>query len=194
MKNRLFQTISVKAPKKNLFDLSHERKMSLKPGYIYPMYLQDVIPGDKFRVKSELFIRLAPMISPMMHNVNVYVHYFFVPMRLLWDEWEDFITGGKDGLLAPTLPQYVISSANYTLHQKGSLTDYLGVPTIEAGPCDNSLSISILPMRAYALIWDEYYRDQNLHAKSKVTKDTVPYNPEKTDIYKLRYRDWETKK
>jgi len=191
MKNRLFQTISVKAPKKNLFDLSHERKMSLKPGYIYPMYLQDVIPGDKFRVKSELFIRLAPMISPMMHNVNVYVHYFFVPMRLLWNEWEDFITGGTDGLLAPTLPQYVISSANYTLHQKGSLTDYLGVPTIDAGPCDNSLSISILPMRAYALIWDEYYRDQNLHAKSKVTKDTIPYTAEKTDICKLRKRCWE---
>ena len=70
-------------------------------GMLYPMLVQDVIPGDRFRVKSEIMMRLAPMLAPVMHRVNVYTHYFFVPNRLVWDEWEDFITGGKNGTAAP---------------------------------------------------------------------------------------------
>jgi len=101
---KLFNQISKRKPRKSKFDLSHERKMSSQMGYLTPILVQDILPGDQFRVKSEIFMRLAPMLAPIMHRVNVYTHYFFVPNRIIWNEWEDFITGGKDGLSAPIAP------------------------------------------------------------------------------------------
>lgn len=78
------RTIGVK---KNVFDLSHERKLSMNMGDLVPFYLQEIVPGDKFKVSSEQLIRLAPMLAPMMHRVNVFTHYFFVPNRLVYDKW-----------------------------------------------------------------------------------------------------------
>lgn len=96
--SRLFDSISIRRPKKNVFDLSHERKFSMSMGDLVPIFCEDVVPGDTFKMNSEILMRLAPMVAPVMHRVNVYTHFFFVPNRLIWDEWEDFITGGKDGL------------------------------------------------------------------------------------------------
>lgn len=108
--------------------------------------------------------RFAPMLAPIMHRINVRTEYFFVPNRLVWDEWEDFITGGPDGTLSPTAPFFTPTSAiGGGLLASGSLADYLGVPQWDAtsiGPI--SQSISMLPFRAYQLIYNEYYRDQNL--------------------------------
>lgn len=192
MKNKLFQTIRVKAPKRNLFDLSHERKQSMKMGFLYPIFLQDVVPGDKFRVNSECFLRFAPLISPVMHSVNVYVHYFFVPMRLVWDNWEDFITGGKDGLQAPVLPCVTINSGFKNPQLKGNLPDYFGLPVWNGvDAINNDLTYSILPFRAYSLIFNEYYIDRNLSVERPFSKgDTVEIN-ELSEYYKLARRAWE---
>jgi len=98
--NDQFNKVRMKAPSKNKFDLSHERKQTLNMGKLVPMYLQEVLPGDRFRNSSEIFMRVAPMLAPIFHRVDVWCHFFFVPNRIIWDEFEDFITGGKDGTAA----------------------------------------------------------------------------------------------
>ncbi len=122
-----FQQVQVRKPTKSKFNLSHEKKLSCNMSELIPIYLQEVLPGDKFRVSSEILMRLAPMVAPVMHRVNVYTHYFFVPNRIVWDEWEDFITGGEDGSLAPVAPFLQISSGTRTNYLEGMLSDYLGI-------------------------------------------------------------------
>lgn len=162
----LFQKIKTRRPRLNKFDLSHERKLSCNMGNLIPIYLQDIVPGDKFRVNTEIMLRMAPMLAPVMHRVHVYTHYFFVPNRLIWSEWEDFITGGREGTSMPVMP-YLVMGNNENGHRfgVGSLADHLGLPPIDGtGPDVNTIAVSSLPFRAYQLIYDEYYRDQNLEA------------------------------
>lgn len=71
----LFNSVSVRKPKRNVFDLSHDRKMTLNMGELVPILCEEVVPGDSFRIRAETFIRMAPMIAPVMHNVNVYTHF-----------------------------------------------------------------------------------------------------------------------
>lgn len=164
----LFDKVRLFRPKLNKFDLNHERKLSFNFGSLTPILVQDIVPGDRFRVKSEIFLRVMPMLAPIMHRVNVFTHYFFVPNRLIWDEFEDFITGGKDGTLEPVLPYFEAnettgSTVKSYLQQIGGLTDHMGLPTLEDGvTISNPLRFSALPFRAYQLIYNEYYRDQTL--------------------------------
>lgn len=189
----IFQKIQIRKPKLNKFDLSHERKMSAKMGKLIPIMLQDVIPGDKFRVNSEILMRLAPMLAPVMHRVNVYTHYFFVPNRLIWDEWETFITGGEDGLQAPISPYFVTDfETSAPLMQKGSLSDYFGLPVGPTTEMEHAagMFLSALPFRAYQLIYNEYYRDQNLTDKIAFSRASGAV----TDldlILPIRNRCWE---
>lgn len=160
---KLFDSIRVTKPKLNKFDLSHERKLTFNMGDLIPILLQEVVPGDKFRVSTEVLMRLAPMLAPMMHRVNVTTHYWFVPNRLIWNEWETFITGGPDGQQAPIAPYISIAPGNNSLLAVGGLADYMGLPTVdEAIGIAAPLSVSSLPFRAYQLIYNEFYRDQNL--------------------------------
>ena len=164
----IFNKIKINKPKSNKFDLSHERKMSLNMGELVPILLEEIVPGDRFKVSSEVFIRLAPMLAPIMHRVNVFTHYFFVPNRIIWDDWKTFITGGEDGLQTPSFPTLKMGVDNSVipLFQKGTLADYFGLPTIPAtGPYTDTPTISALPFRAYTEIYNEYYRDQNLTPK-----------------------------
>jgi hypothetical protein len=132
-------------------------------GQLTPIFIQDVLPGDKFRVNSEIFLRFAPLLAPVMHQINCYVHYFFVPNRLVWNEWEDFITGGSDGTSDPVMPFIQVTNAQKFKFGSGSLADYMGIPTVKGNETVvHPLSFSALPFRAYQLIFDEYYRDQNL--------------------------------
>lgn len=159
----IFSGILANKPGKNKFNLSNESKLSGQMGWLMPIMHHEVIPGDKFRGSSEVFLRFAPMIAPILHRVNVYVHFFFVPNRLLWDDWEDFITGGPDGTASPTFPKMNITSANYnTTWVKGSVADYFGLPVDFATWSGSNFGISALPFRAYHKIYNEYYRDQNL--------------------------------
>lgn len=165
----MFQSIKGNRPKLNKFDLSHEKKLSCNMGYLIPTLLQEVVPGDQFRCSSEIMLRMSPMLAPVMHRVNVWTHYFFVPNRIVWDEWEDFITGGEDGLSAPVHPFFrSVDAYDQGVAFDGDLWDYLGCPTLT----NNALSTNVnsLPFRGYHEIWNEYYRDQNLQTAISVPK------------------------
>lgn len=159
----IFNKVSLRRPKRTAFDLSHERKMSMNMGQLVPIMCQDIVPGDTFNVSSEIMLRFAPMISPIMHRVNVFTHYFFVPNRLIWNQWEEFITGGPDGQSSPVFPTFDYDTAKQYIRE-GSLGDYLGYPVQDLNSTApiGQWQVSMLPFRAYALIWNEFYRDQNL--------------------------------
>lgn len=156
----IFNNIQTRKPKRNKFDMSHERKMSMKMGGLYPTLVKEVVPGDSFKVNTEVLIRLAPMLAPIMHRVDVTTHYFFVPNRLVWNEWEDFITGGPQGDLAPPFPQLEINEDTEQFFVQGQLPDYMGIPPTTG--LNREGYVSALPFRAYQLIYNEFYRDQNL--------------------------------
>jgi len=187
----LFSQVRTKRPGYSAFNLSHERKQSMTMGTLTPFYLQEILPGDRIRVNSETFLRMAPTLAPIMHRVNVTVHYFFVPNRILWDNWKDFITGGEDGDNASTVPTIDLTQLDEALIQKKTLWDYMGLP-VPVAPMDPTATISInaLPFRAYQEIYNEYYRDQNLQDKVVVDKgDNGSHNYEA--MMTLRNRNWE---
>lgn len=187
---KLFSTVANKRPKQNKFDLSHEKKMSLKIGGLYPIVVEEILPGDSWRLKSEIMARLSPMIAPVMHRMNVYTHYFFVPNRIIWNEWEDFITGGRDGLSAPISPYFQTSNVALPKLAEKSLADYMGLPTIPSGAL--GAKFSALPFRAYTDIYNEYYRDQNLEAEIVYSKASGNMaSPEFDIVGTLRNRAWE---
>lgn len=140
--------------KRNKFSLSHYRLFSCNQGALIPISLVETLPGDTIQQATSALVRVAPLVSPVMHPVHARIHHWFVPYRLLWDNWEDFITGGPDGMDASAFPR--VQLANPAI---GSLADYMGVPTGTYTP-----SISAMPFRAYALIFNEFYRDQDLVA------------------------------
>lgn len=148
----IFSKTPFKKKKYSTFNLSHQKKMSLSMGDLIPHYIQEVVPGDNISLSTQNLMRLMPTIHPLMHEVNVTQHFFYVPNRILWKKWEKFITGGESGL-DNTLPIY--QNENYDV-KVGSLADYLGLPLGEIK------DFSILPFLAYQKIYDEYYRDQNL--------------------------------
>ena len=190
---KLFNQVQFSRPKRNKFDLSHERKMSLQMAKLYPIMVQPILPGDSMRVQSEVFMRFAPMLAPIMHRVNVYTHYFFVPNRIVWNEWEEFITGGDDGTSAPMAPYIAFNEANVELFRKKGLADYMGVPPTTATDVNKAIKISALPFRAYSQIFNDYYRDQNLQdlldfsKASGVVSDPV----ELSKIMTLLTRAWQ---
>ena len=184
--NRIFSQIEPSATreKKNIFDLSHAKKMSLKMGGLYPCFLMDVIPSDKITITPAAMARLAPMIAPIMHKVNVYMHFFFVPNRILYEDtlgWEKFITGGAQGTDDPVYPSVLFDNGQ---QGKGTLADYLGLPVTDTSAVIN---VSAFPFAAYQAIYNEYYRDQNLI-------DEVNYklvdgsNSTNTELFQLRQR------
>lgn len=188
-RGEIFKNVSVgRKLRSNVFDLSHEKKLTANMADLVPIYLQECVPGDKFRGKTELVIRLAPMVFPVMHRINAYIHYFFVPNRLIWDNWQDFITGGRDGKNTNVPPKISITDANKQNFAPGSLADYLGIPVDTAVQIANGLNVSALPFRAYQLIYNEYYRDQTLMNEIYFDKGD---NTVDTSLLSLRKRCWE---
>lgn len=166
-------------PQRSAFDLTHERKLSCYMGKLVPIMVEEIIPGDTFKVQTEVLLRLAPMLAPMMHRINVFTHFFFVPNRLLHANWESFITGGPTGTDATVAP-YISSGAGFAAE---SLADYFGIPTGVA-----SKNVSAFPFRAYALIYNEWYRNQWL--QSKVGFSTAD-GADSTTSTDLLSRNWE---
>ena len=168
----IFTSVKKKKQRRSNFNLSHDVKLSLDMGLVVPTLLQEVIPGDKFTISSAAMLRMAPLVAPVMHKINVYMEYFFVPNRILWGNWETFITGSRNGKQLPSneLPAFpIVQPWNETkfLNGNGTLSDYLGIPTPQSfeggkGTNANILSVNALPFAAYQRIWDEYYRDENL--------------------------------
>ena len=140
--------------RRSTFGLSHYRLFSAKMGYIYPIACYEVLPGDTFRQSTSLFLRLAPLVTPVMHPVHVKIHSWYVPYRLLWEDWEDFRTRGPEGTDASEVPYITAPSGGFPV---GSLADYLGIPTGIAG-----LTVNAFAFRAYNYIWNENYRDERV--------------------------------
>lgn len=190
-RGNIFTEIEVRDVARNTFDLSHDKKMSLDMGWLIPSLIIDTIPGDKFSIQSSQLIRMAPMLAPIMHRVDVYQHFFFVPNRIVWAEWEDFITGGEDGLDATPAPYIQFSDGDPYNATYGSLADYLGIPFIESG----SIDVSAIPFAAYQKIYDEYYRDQNLVTSVFPNVGTILTSGDNTsnffDLTTIQRRAWE---
>lgn len=141
--------------KSNLFDLSNDYYGTCDMGQLIPVDAKIVNPGDTFRMESSALVRLQPLVAPQMTPINVRIDYFFVPLRLLWKNWEKFITGGPDGMDDSVKPKIIIPEGGFKPH---SLADYFGIePGKGAG-----VKISALFYRAYNKIWNEWYRDENL--------------------------------
>lgn len=153
---------------------------------------EEVVAGDTFQNTTELLVRFAPLISPVMHQINVYTHFFFVPNRLLWDDWEDFITGGEDGQsdLVPPMLQFKRNTADWLA--PGTLADYLGIPSPQFDGADDSALCSALPFRAYTQVYNDYYRDQNLEDEIEFDKrGGIFTDPDGTGLSKeLKTRCW----
>lgn len=157
MTNDLFNSVAMPRIPSNTFDLGHEVKMSFDIGRLVPSCVIDCIPGDVFRITPETMLRFAPLVAPVMHRVDVYTHYFFVPYRILWSGFEDFIANPDSDIVAPFVPIAVSESFDV-----GTLADYLGLPANEVIVDPAGVNISPFYFAAYRKIYDEYYRDQNL--------------------------------
>lgn len=149
--------------KRSKHSLSHYKLLSCDMGYLVPVGLNEVLPGDSFQHATSCLIRLSPLLAPVMHPVHARIHHWFVPHRLVWNQWEDFITGGPDGNNASVFP--VVQTAAITGAAVSSLWDYMGIPT---GVPD--LYVSALPFRGYNLIFNEWYRDQDLVSELPISK------------------------
>lgn len=187
MKNP-FNHVATESVRRNQFDLSCERKQTQQMGDLVPCYLEEVVPGDTFNHSTEALVRFAPMLAPLMHRVDVHIHYFYIPFRILWSEWEDFITGGEDGTDLPSFPRYQLTTSVDLRITPGSLGDYLGIPP-DPG-VDTTVEFSALPFRAYQKVYNEYYRDQNLTDEITVSEGSGVQNDEVTMMV-LRKRAWE---
>lgn len=128
-------------------NLSHYRLLTCDMGELVPVGVVEVLPGDTFQHRTAALIRVSPLVAPVMHPVQVRVHHFFVPNRLVWSGWEDFITGENAVDDVPTLS---VDATN------NRLTDFMGIPPV------TGVTFNALPVRAYNLIYNEWYRDQDL--------------------------------
>lgn len=180
--------------KRDKFSLSHTKLLSCDMGELVPCGMIEVLPGDTIQQNSNILLRAAPLLSPVFHSVDVRVHHWYVPHRLVWEDWENFITGGPDGNNASVFP--TITFGGGTGAAVGSLADYLGVPTGV-----NNLAVSALPFRAYALIFNEWYRDQDLVTPLVIDRTSGPDTTTNTELmncawekdYFTSSRPWEQK-
>ncbi len=155
-------------------------------GKLIPTSCVEVLPGDSVQQSTSALIRVSPLLAPVMHPIQIRFHSFFVPNRILWDDWEDFITGGSDGLNADT--PNVTGAATVV---EGKVADYLGVPP------GTSRVYQTMPAQAYALIWNEYYADQDLDTPITVASYTGANDDPKNISWQKDYftsaRPWSQK-
>src|SRR5215831_13927783 len=112
--------------KRSKFSLSHYKLLTCKMGQLIPVAWYEALPGDTIQQSTSALIRCAPLVTPVMHPVHVRFHHWFVPNRLIWANWPNFITGGPDGLDATAHPKIAVGGTG----TESSLGDYLGVPTL----------------------------------------------------------------
>ncbi|AYQ58822.1 major capsid protein [Termite gut associated microvirus 2] len=158
--------------------LSHFKLLSLDPGWIVPIGCFEVLPGDVVSHSTSALIRMSPLLTPVMHPVHVKIEHWFVPNRIVWDDFESFITGGEDGMDQSVHPTISFPSPGVT---RSSLADYLGLVP------GTTIPVNALPFRAYALIFNEWYRDQDLVAKLPIS---LASGPDTTTSTELQRSSW----
>lgn len=205
----IFSHVLARKPKRSTFDLSHDVKLTCDFGQLVPFLCEEVVPGDTWKDKSTVLCRFAPMRAPIMHRCFVTTHFFYVPFRLIWDEFEEFITGGEDGKFKTEFPRVEMlhetgnDSSEWKdvnkLWRPGYLADYLNYPTSDSNRTGGGMQVSALPFRAYQLIYNDYYRDENLeedlfhdkHGKIGIGSGIIQKNStEYIELLTLRNRAW----
>ncbi|UPW41642.1 major capsid protein [Peromfec virus RodF8_32] len=150
------------------FDRSHTLKTSFNAGDLVPFYVDEVLPGDTFSVKTSKVVRMPSLITPIMDNIFLDTYFFFVPNRIVWEHWKELNGENNQSAWIPEVEYQVpqITSPATTGWTIGSIADYMGIPTGVPG-----LSVNALPFRAYALICNEWFRDENLTDPLVIPKD-----------------------
>lgn len=168
--------------KRSKFNLSHTHLTSMDMGELVPIMCKEVYPGDTFQHNTNLLLRCSPLLAPVMHPVRVRIHHYFVPTRTIWEDWEDFITGGEDGLDASVLPLITFPNGG---PEVGTLADYLGIPVdiVQA----SGTPVSALPFRAYAKIWNDCYRDQQLQSELTIDLGSGPDTTTNTTLQRVAW-------
>lgn len=168
------------------FDRQFTHKTTFDAGYLIPVYVDEVLPGDTFNLKMTAFARLSTPIFPVMDNMYLDSFFFFVPNRLIWSNWQKFMgeqinPGDSTSYL---VPQQVSPSGGYAV---GSLQDYMGLPTVGQVTAGNTVSHCAFWPRAYNLIWNQWFRDENLQNSAVVDTGDGPDASASTN-YVLRRR------
>ena len=155
------------------FSRQFTHKTTFDAGYLIPIYVDEVLPGDTFNLRATLFARLATPLYPVMDNMHLDTFFFFVPNRLIWNNWQKFM-GQQDNpgdSISYVVPQQVSPAGGYAV---GSLQDYMGLPTVGQVGVGNTVSHAAFWPRAYNLIWNEWFRDENLQNSVVVDKGDGP--------------------
>jgi len=149
---------------RSAFDLRHFHKTTFGPGSLIPIFVEEVLPGDSMRLHMQAMVRLAPMLVPVMDNLCLHSWFFFVPNRLTWTHWEEFMGATDDPTTSPT--QYLIpriTDINDANLLPGKIADYFGITNNKSG---NAVAVNALPFRAYCMIWNEWFRDTSINPKT----------------------------
>lgn len=181
-KTNRFSQIPNSPIQRSIFDRSHDYKTTMDAGYLIPFFVDEVLPGDTFKLRVNAFVRMNTLVAPFMDNVFMDTFFFFVPSRLVWDNWQKFCgeqknPGDSTDFLIPSL-----SGTN--TFTNGSIFDYMGLPTGVSLDSSNT-PINALPFRAYNLIYNEWFRDENLIDSIPVTTGD---GPDPVSNYTLRKR------
>ena len=143
---------------RSTFRRDHSVKLSFNVGDVIPFYVDEVLPGDTFQVKTSMVARLQTLLTPMMDNLYLDTYFYFVPNRIVWQHWRELMGENTQSAWIPSVeysvPQVTAPSGGWSI---GSIADYMGIPTGVS-----NLSVNALPFRAYALIMNEWFRDENL--------------------------------
>jgi len=176
MKHKFSRVPQAEIPRSS-FDRSHGYKTTFDAGYLVPIYVDEALPGDTFNLKMTGFARMATPIKPVMDNLYMETFFFAVPNRLLWEHWENFM-GEKETIDDSTeyqVPEIVLPENSETA---GSIYDYMGIPIY----ANNSVKFNTLHFRAYNLIWNEWFRDQNLQNPVRVNLADTGDIPEDFEV------------
>lgn len=150
------------------FDRSHSVKLSFDAGLLIPFYCDEILPGDTFQIDTSKLIRMQTLAAPIMDNLYLDTYYFFVPNRLVWDDFQRFMGENEDTYWTN---EYVVNVPNVNAPSGGwnigTIADYFGIPTGKTG-----FGVNALPFRGYALIWNEWFRDENLQVPQVNKKST----------------------
>ncbi|MFM1820808.1 MAG: Gokushovirinae, partial [Bacteroidota bacterium] len=157
------------------FRCESTHKTTFDAGYLIPVYVDEVLPGDTFNLSMTAFARLATPLFPLMDNMVMDSFFFFVPNRLVWNNWQKFMGEQENpgDSISYTIPQCVSDTGGYPVN---SLQDYMGLPTVGQLQAGTTISHSALHTRAYNLIWNEWFRDENLQDSEVVDKGDGPDN------------------
>lgn len=180
----VFTTVENKVPNRNYFDLTHDVKFTTKFGMLTPVCCMEALPGDRFKLGAESLIRFQPLISPVMHRFDATIHYFFVPNRLLWKNWEKFIAP-ETGVAQHVHPYFEIFPNDFP-----RIADYLGIPNNNPTSTE-PFQVSALPFAAYWKIWSDYYRDENLQKGVGYEFEILDDGPASFMLGNTRWRAWE---